>query len=75
MSEPQPAPQQQPEKQPDTLVFFPIGIALMSSGLALTVSTGWAGIALVFSGLTFVILSVPAVKAYLAKRRADKQTP
>lgn len=57
----------------DLLYFLPVGIALMVIGFSLTISLGWSGIALLVSGLTFVILSIPAVKAYLAKRTAAKQ--
>jgi hypothetical protein len=40
----------------------------MVIGLSLTISLGWSGIVLLFSGLALAILSIPAVKAYLAKR-------
>ena len=75
MSEPQPTPPPEPEKGAgsDLLYYLPVGIALIVIGLSLTISLGWSGIALLFSGLAFVILSIPAVKAYLAKRTGPEQ--
>jgi hypothetical protein len=70
MSDPLDVPPEKPKKSDDAAMsYFFVGVALIVTGGGLYFGGNGAGIALAISGLVFVILGIPALKEWDAKRK------